>query len=253
MTDSGQSFRYWLLCGERGSFREGWHIIEFAMNAPKKVVTKSKKSGNRVFANLEKNLKPLEGILVFDQALRPVLCSETIKPLCQQICKKSGICVLEKGEHETPELFNIVRRFRIDCERLSHTKSSPGGAELVSNAIVYLSQDGDYTIRCVRLGKKSSVTPKAISQISLIRGIALNSLDFEIIDRKFSLTPSELKVLKHILGGLNTNEIADRLTISNATVKTHVRRILEKLGISHRSLILSRLISTLLFFISCSQ
>lgn len=48
------------------------------------------------------------------------------------------------------------------------------------------------------------------------------------------LTPRELEVAKSIAQGLSNAEIAHRLFLSEATVKTHVRRILTKLHLRDR-------------------
>jgi DNA-binding NarL/FixJ family response regulator len=50
-----------------------------------------------------------------------------------------------------------------------------------------------------------------------------------------SLTERELDVLRHIAGGNRNRDIAERLFISEETVKVHIRHIMEKLGAADRT------------------
>ena len=48
------------------------------------------------------------------------------------------------------------------------------------------------------------------------------------------LTPRELEILGQIAAGLSNREIAERLFVSENTVKTHSSRVFEKLGVNRR-------------------
>jgi DNA-binding NarL/FixJ family response regulator len=49
------------------------------------------------------------------------------------------------------------------------------------------------------------------------------------------LTPAEQTVLRMIVGGMQNKEIAFALDISENTVKTHIKNIFEKIGVSDRT------------------
>jgi DNA-binding NarL/FixJ family response regulator len=76
-----------------------------------------------------------------------------------------------------------------------------------------------------------SVTRRLIGEFARIRSTdAMPSSD--AIDH---LTPRETEVLKLVAEGLSNGEIATRLVVSDETVKTHVSRILSKLGVRDRT------------------
>jgi DNA-binding CsgD family transcriptional regulator len=53
------------------------------------------------------------------------------------------------------------------------------------------------------------------------------------------LTPCEREVLALVADGLSDEELAERLVITRTTAKTHVSRILGKLGLRHRAQLLA--------------
>jgi len=53
--------------------------------------------------------------------------------------------------------------------------------------------------------------------------------------RELSITPRELEILNLIASGLSNREIAERLFVSENTVKTHSSRLFEKLSAKRRT------------------
>ena len=53
--------------------------------------------------------------------------------------------------------------------------------------------------------------------------------------RQLGITPRELEILEAIAAGLSTREIAARLFVSENTVKTHSKRLFEKLNARRRT------------------
>jgi DNA-binding NarL/FixJ family response regulator len=49
------------------------------------------------------------------------------------------------------------------------------------------------------------------------------------------LTPRELEVLQQLAGGNRNKDVAERLFITEETVKVHVKHIMEKLGAKDRT------------------
>jgi len=61
----------------------------------------------------------------------------------------------------------------------------------------------------------------------------------------YSLTPRETCVVGLVLRGLSNKEIAARCSISELTVKDHLKHIYQKTGAHQRTALLARLLGTL--------
>ena len=57
------------------------------------------------------------------------------------------------------------------------------------------------------------------------------------------LTPREQSVTRHLLEGLTNKEIANKLSLSEHTVKDHLKRLMKKTRVTTRTAVVSRLMS----------
>lgn len=114
----------------------------------------------------------------------------------------------------------------------------------------------EYITRAISLGAAGYLMKDTTSEslINAIRTVASGEaiLDMDILEQVIkelsratrpstlrddipALTPQEIRVLQLITEGLSNGTIAEILTLSPNTVKTHVRNIFSKLGVSDRT------------------
>jgi DNA-binding NarL/FixJ family response regulator len=110
------------------------------------------------------------------------------------------------------------------------------------------SRDRDLMMRAVRLGvhgflRKSADTAEVLRAVrSVLRGEGVFDAGPVVVDvlhpdepRGPALTERENQVLKLLAVGMSNREIGDRLVISEATVKFHVRNLRDKLEVRRRT------------------
>jgi DNA-binding NarL/FixJ family response regulator len=110
-------------------------------------------------------------------------------------------------------------------------------AALTSGASGYLLKDvsPEHLVAAVLLVRTGEALLAPAITRRLVERFTKHDPDGPSVHRDLSaLTPRELEVLRLLAEGLNNAELAGRLHLSEATVKTHVAHILAKLGLRDR-------------------
>ncbi|GAA3687637.1 response regulator transcription factor [Nonomuraea antimicrobica] len=110
-------------------------------------------------------------------------------------------------------------------------------AALTAGASGFLLKDvtPEHLVAAVRLVRAGDALLAPTITRRLVERFARRDEARATVHRDLSdLTPRELEVLRLLATGLSNAELADRLTLSPTTVKTHVARILSKLGLRDR-------------------
>jgi DNA-binding NarL/FixJ family response regulator len=137
----------------------------------------------------------------------------------------------ENGAAAKPPAVLILTTFNEDQSVVSALRAGASGFLLKNSAPQTLAR----AIRGLAKGEgwlDPSVTKSLLNQFSThdaVVGDVLSHTDIDV------LTPRERDVLMAMSKGLKNAQIAELLFLSETTVKTHVHRILLKLGLSDRS------------------
>jgi DNA-binding NarL/FixJ family response regulator len=130
----------------------------------------------------------------------------------------SGIEVIQKVREQCPDArFIVLTTYLGDAQATRALKAGASGFLLKAT----LRRDLVESIRAVHAGQRL-VQPEVANEV------ALHTMDP-------SLTAREIEVLKLIAGGCSNKVVADRLQITEDTVKGHVRSIMEKLKANDRT------------------
>ena len=165
-----------------------------------------------------------------------------------------GAEAIEKAKQLRPDVVLLDVRMPVmdGLEAARHILSADGGPHVLMLTTFDLDE---YVYEALRAGasgfllKGASASDLAEAVRVVARGDAL--LDPSVTRRLIEefarltprrtaksvddLTPRETEVLALVAGGLSNNEIAAQLVVSEETVKTHVGRILMKLGLRDRT------------------
>jgi len=113
----------------------------------------------------------------------------------------------------------------------------PRVAELKANATNSISPTGEHIGRILLF---CDVTAEKSIQLSLSRVAAERLIDIAERNQKTpvaveGLTPQELRVLRMVGEGLGNQEIAERMHVAPSTVRSHLKQVYRKTGLSSRA------------------
>jgi DNA-binding CsgD family transcriptional regulator len=130
----------------------------------------------------------------------------------------------------------LAEKIRSSLIRPDHLAESPFATEFRSGRRRYLCR--------AFLVDNPDKGPSHAGIAVLLERVTSGLIDLSQVSHQFSLTRREREALEHLMQGLSSKEIADRMNISSNTVKTFLRLIMIKMGVSSRMAVVREIITT---------
>jgi DNA-binding CsgD family transcriptional regulator len=164
-----------------------------------------------------------EGFLLLDSSLRPIYVNRVAAEILSYPQK--------------PETHKNLDAFL--SSKIHSTLFAARGTEAPALVTEFLSGRRRYQCRAYRVDSPGNGKSQG-SVAVLLERFSAGSFSLGLVSEKFHLTTREQEVLRHLLVGRTTKEIATGMEISPHTVKAFLRMIMVKMGVSTRSAIVGK-------------
>jgi DNA-binding NarL/FixJ family response regulator len=170
---------------------------------------------------------PPEGFLLLDSSMKPIF----VNPAAAQI-----LVYPEKPETQRNLDSYVASRVRLILFSEQPSKGS---------ALVAEFQSGRRTYRCRSFPVNGMANGHSHAAVAvLLERASAKSASLAPLFERFHLTTREQEVAQFLLHGLTSKEIGKRMQISPNTVKAFLRLIMVKMGVSTRSGIVGKALTT---------
>jgi len=168
-----------------------------------------------------------EGFLLLDSSMSPILISAAAAQI---------LSYPQKPETQRNLVSYLGGRIRVTLF-VERSSAAP--------VLVPRFQSGRRTYLCRGFPVSGVTNAHAQGSLAVILARAsASSTSLVLLSERFRLTARELEVARHLLEGLTSKEIGIRMQISPNTVKAFLRLIMMKMGVSTRSGVVGKALTT---------
>ncbi len=125
------------------------------------------------------------------------------------------------------------------CDRLSHACQAGTPPEVPACEIIDPLTGLPCSLRAFFIGTLEEGEQARHIMVLVERIIEKREVDYTRVKSDYGLSKRETDVLRHVCGGLTNREIAEKMFISEYTVKDHIKKIMKNMRASSRSEIIA--------------
>lgn len=175
------------------------------------------------------------GLIILNDSMGLVYMNKWAKDFCKMLAgAHQGHRKPSNGEGSYPLVPSLITE---NCYHLrEQMKNNPLDiVPLPVCRILKLSEYSQYSLSSQILTKEMSKANRIFYMVKINERTHEVTLNTGALERDFGLTKREIEILLNIFNGSKNAEIAEKLFISEITVKKHLQHIFEKIGVGSRT------------------
>jgi DNA-binding CsgD family transcriptional regulator len=182
------------------------------------------------------------GLIILNDSMGLVHMNNKAKEILKNLSEPdNGHRKLGNGENNYPFIPYLVTE---DCYHLKE-QMERGSFKIIPlpiNRILKLSEHKKYSLCSQILTKEMSSENRFFYLVKIDELTQQVNLDIGRLENGFGLTKREIEILVNTFNGLKNAEIAEKLFISEITVKKHLQHIFEKIGVNSRATLIRKIL-----------
>ena len=172
------------------------------------------------------------GILILNKRIEPIFINQRAREFIESL-----------GDQGTlfEDSFFPPREVKEDClklvEALKHGEIIP----LPKNRVIFFSPQHHFSFHSQVIHQNFGIKFQTLLMVSIAK-LNWMKIDEKALQETYQLTGREIEIVTCVGEGLKNAEIADRLFISEVTVKKHIQNIFEKMEINNRTSLIRKVL-----------
>ena len=178
------------------------------------------------------------GILIFSRDGELVFLNDEARAIIKRLCPEGGAGGAGGRRQANPDIPNEIR----ELSKMSLKGPAKETRERPAFHLTLPAEGSFFTARSVPLYRHPGTKAPSHSMVILEKYSKRVDIDMGKLKTRFSLSKRECEVVGELLKGRTNVEAARRLSISEHTVKDHIKNIMTKIGVNSRALIVCKIL-----------
>ena len=191
------------------------------------------KRQDNILKAIEKNWST--GLILLDDSMQLIYINQKAKEFCRELIGYPSF--QDIYIHVPPMLLE-------DCYAITEElKRCPADClVLPKRRIIRINNSEKFSVCSQLIEKEMSLDSCRLFMISIEEMSESRRIDKNSLIKRYNLTERETDIILHIFKGLRNAEIAERLFVSEITIKKHIQHIFQKVGVKTRTALIHRIL-----------
>jgi DNA-binding CsgD family transcriptional regulator len=172
----------------------------------------------------------LYGILILNERIEPIFSNQRAREFIE-LLRDKGKLIEDLFPPEVKE----------DCLQLAEALKHGEILPLPRSRVIFFSPQHHFSFRSQVIHQNFGIKPRTLFMVS-IEKLNWMKVDENALQEIYQLTGREIEIVTCVVEGLKNAEIADRLFISELTVKKHIQNIFEKMEVNNRTSLIRKVL-----------